>query len=170
MKLLILGAGGHGRAVAEVALATGQYRQIAFLDDGYSVQSCAQNVVGKLADYQALHDAFDCAFVALGNPALRQMWQERLDSAGYCIPVLRHPAACVSPSADLRKGTVVMPGAVVQTNVRCGEGCILSAGAIVDHDAAIEAYCHINAGAVVPSMSHVPQGTKVNYGTVWCQS
>jgi len=169
MNLLILGAGGHGRVVREVAEATGQYGNIAFLDDNWNVDNVAQNqsdVIGRLSDYDKFTGQFDYAFVAIGNAVARKKYQELLMDS-YKIATLIHPATHISPSASVGKGAVVMAGAMVQTNSNIGVGCIISAGAIVDHDSVVGDYCHINAGAIVPSMSTVADMTKVDYGAVY---
>ncbi|MCD7791363.1 MAG: hypothetical protein LUH55_12805 [Bacteroides thetaiotaomicron] len=162
MNLLILGAGGHGRVVREVAEATGQYENIAFLDDNTD----QSDVIGKLSDCDKFTAQFNYAFVAIGNAVARKKYQEILMDS-YKIATLIHPAAHISPSASIGKGTVVMAGAVVQTGCHIGAGCIVSAGAIVDHDSVVGDYCHINAGAIVPSMSTVAAMTKVDYGAVY---
>ena len=46
MKLLILGAGGHGKVVKEVAEATGRYEKIDFVDDHSNI------AVGKVSDLE----------------------------------------------------------------------------------------------------------------------
>lgn len=170
MDLLILGAGGHGRVVKEVAEATGKYERIVFLDDSYDGANPAManaTVVGKLSDYEKYIDAFSHAFVAIGNPTIRNLWQVRLVTAGYQIPILIHPDAYVSPSATADIGTVIMPKAVVQSNTRLGKGCIISTGAIVDHDAVVNDYCHVNAGAIVAAGTVADFGTKIDYGEVY---
>lgn len=177
MDLLILGAGGHGHVVKEVAEATGRYKRIAFLDDsvdginngdGTSSQGVGGiDIIGKLSDYEKYITSFSHAFVAIGNPTIRNQWQVRLATAGYQIPILIHSDAYVSPSAAVDIGTVIMPKAVVQSNVKIGKGCIISAGAIVDHDAVVDEYCHVNAGAVVAAGSVVGYGTKIDHGAVW---
>lgn len=164
MKLLILGAGGHGQAVAELAQLMGKFEEIAFLDDNLSAHP---DVIGALHDYYKWQTIYDCAFAAFGNPELRKKWQEKAIEAGYRLPILMHPTANVSRSAVFGAGTVIMAKAVVQPHVRCGEGCILSACTIVDHDAKVGDYCHINAGAIVSALTEVPSETKVDYGTIW---
>lgn len=165
MKLLILGAGGHGKAVKEVAEATERYNRIEFLDDSYDGSN--PDVIGKFSDYEKFASQFAHAFVAIGNSAVRKQWQVRLITAGFEIPILIHSDSYVSPSSVLDVGTVVMPKAAVQRNVRIGKGCIISAGAIVDHDVMVGDYCHLNAGVVVAAGSRVPDGIKVDYGVVW---
>lgn len=162
MKLLILGAGGHGKAVRETALAMGLFEKIEFLDDA------APEALGTLAELPRFAKEFDCAFVAMGNPRLRREHQARLEELGVALPAVIHPRSVICPSAKIGSGTVIMAGAVVQTNARIGRGCILSAGAVVDHDAVLGDFCHVNAGAIVPSMATVPEDTKVDYGRVFC--
>lgn len=167
MKLLILGAGGHGQAVAELAQLTGKFEEIAFLDDNLSAHP---DVIGVLDDYLKYQTMYDVAFAAFGNPCLRKKWQEKVAAAGYRLPILMHPTAMVSRSAVFGAGTVIMAKVVVQPHVRCGAGCILSACSIVDHDAQVGDYCHINAGAIVSALTEVPSETKVDYGTIWRKS
>lgn len=168
MKLLILGAGGHGQAVKEVAETLGIYRKIAFLDDRYKEKDAAESdIIGKLSDYEKHKDEFPHAFAAIGNPELRKDLLEKLQDAGYKVVSLISSHAVVAPSAEIAEGCVVMPGAVIQSNAKIGRGGIVSAGAIIDHDSKIGAYSHVNAGAIVPSMSEVREKTKINYGEVW---
>ncbi|MCC8138445.1 MAG: PglB [Clostridiales bacterium] len=162
MNLLILGAGGHGRVALEVAEATGQYDNIAFLDDNKD----RSNIIGKLSNYDKFTGQFDYAFVAIGKPEVRKKYQELLTHK-YKIATLIDPSAHISPSSSVGIGTLVMIGAVIQANCRIGAGCIISAGAIVDHDSVLNDYCHINAGAIVPSMSTVVSMTKLDYGALY---
>lgn len=97
---MIFGAGGYGCVVQELALSSGDFDKIAFLDD------VKPGVVGTFADYVALLQNFDCAFVAIGDPRLRLSWMEKVERAGYELPVLIHPRAWVSPSANIGAGSV----------------------------------------------------------------
>ena len=47
MRLIILGAGGHGRVVADLAEQIDKYDEIVFLDDN----SNDDRVIGKCSDY-----------------------------------------------------------------------------------------------------------------------
>ena len=146
--LLIIGAGGHGKVVADTAGASGTWERIAFLDDGVPAGSevLGWPVIGAGVQLKELRDEFSECVVAIGNNALRwQLLQSALD-AGFEVPVLVHPRACVSPSATMGAGTVVMAGAVVQADVRMGQGVIINTAASVDHDGDIGDACHICPG------------------------
>lgn len=154
-NLLILGAGQYGQVVRETAEAMGCFDKIDFLDDNSPL------ALGNLADYEMLQQEYSCAFVAMGNPQLRMQWLDRLEQAGFELPVLIHPKAYISPSAVLGKGTVVEPMAVVNTGAVVEAGGLLCAGCVVNHNAHVMPVCQIDCGAVVASNAIVPEGTKV---------
>ena len=160
-NLLILGAGQYGCVVRETAEALGLFERIDFLDDENPI------AVGKMAEYVDLRGTYSCAFVAMGNPELRKQWLEKLEQAGYELPVLVHPSAYVSPSAVLGKASIVEPMAVVNTAAVVEMGGLLCAGCVVNHNAHVLAVCQIDCNAVVASNAVVTEGTKVASGTVY---
>lgn len=159
-RLLIIGAGGHGQVVKEIAKTCG-YEFIDFLDDK------APNAVGKIIEMSYLAPNYDGVIVGIGNNTLRQELTENLEIIeGISIATLIHPTAFVSSSAIIGKGTVVEPNATINTNSKIGEGCIISVGSIVDHDSSIGYFSHINAGAICMAGSNVKALTKVNAGEI----
>lgn len=162
MKTLgIIGAGGHGKVIADIAKKIG-YEEVLFFDDDKAVDRCgAYPVVGTTQD---IFDR-DChAFVAIGNPAVRTRLQERLMQVGKCIPVLVHPNAVVAEDAQLGAGTVIVAGAVVNPGARIGKGCILNTCSSVDHDCIIEDYVHVAVGAHVAGAVRIGHHTWVGAG------
>lgn len=160
-NLLILGAGQYGQVARETAEAVGCFDKIGFLDDN------SPAVLGKLADYESLRQEYDCAFVAMGNSQLRMQWLDKLEQAGFELPVLIHPKAYVSSSAKLGQGTIVEAMAVVNTGAIVDKGGLLCAGCVVNHNAHVLAVCQVDCNAVVVSNAVVPKGTKVSSGMVY---
>lgn len=161
-KLLILGAGGYGKTVADLASQLGVYDKIAFLDDG-----CAGGqILGECEEFMTFADGQTQMYPAFGNNETRMKWLKILEQAGICVPTLVHPRAYVSPLAVLDRGTVVLPMAVVNTGVTVKEGCIVNIGAIIDHDSVIEPGCHLAPGSIVKAENRIPAGSKIESGTV----
>lgn len=139
-KLIIIGAGGHGRVVSEIAKLNG-YEKIDFLDD-----SDKQTSVGKEADY-IKYIGYNDFIVAIGNNTVRMKIQSDLIKNGANIVSLVHPNAIVSESVSIGKGTVVMAGAVINARAVIGDGVIINTCASVDHDCKIGDFSHISVGA-----------------------
>lgn len=93
-----------------------------FLDDEKA------GVVETLPDHVVLHQNFDCAFVAIGNPQLRLNWLEKAEEVGYEPLALVRPRAWGSPTASIGVGSVVEPMAVVNVSAIIEKGTLLCAG------------------------------------------
>jgi len=161
-KLLILGAGGYGKTVADVAAQLGIYDSIAFLDDGRE----GPDILGPCADYAKHTDRDTDVYPAFGNNEYRMRWLNTFLEKGLSVPTLVHPRAYVSPRAKLETGTVVLPMAVVNTGVTVKMGCIINIGALIDHDSVIENGCHLAPGAIVKAENRIRSGSKIDSGTV----
>ena len=164
-NLLILGAGGHGKVVREVALSIvdgymPRYSKVDFLDD------YADNAIGKIQDLKDYVEIYDDVFCGIGNNFVRKDLLKKAEKLGYEIPILIYPTAYISASAVIGKGTVVEPKAIVNANSIIGKGSIISVGAIVDHDVIIEKYVHVNAGAICKAGSKIEEGRKLEAGEV----
>ena len=106
-KLVILGAGGHGRVVAEIAQLSGKYTDIAFLDDKALEASFPYPYIGKCGAF-ADHLADSDFFIAIGNAAIRRRLQTDVETAGGNIVTLIHPSAIISHDVTIGKGTPVL--------------------------------------------------------------
>ncbi len=162
MRLIILGAGGYGRTVADVAAQTGAYDAIVFLDDN----SKASDVIDICANISAHLDINTHVYPAFGNNEERINWLNRLVELRAPIATIVHDRAYVSPTAVLEDGVVVMPGAVVNTGVTVKRGCIINCGAIVDHGCVLEEGVHVCLGAIVKAENRTPRCTKIEAGEI----
>ena len=159
-KLLILGAGQYGCVAREVAASTNRFCQIDFLDDN------SPAAIGTLSECERYLGAYDCAFIAIGNPDVRAGYLDRLRGNVQLTPLIS-PMAYVSPSATLGEACIVEPMAAILANATVGAGCILSAGSVVNHNASVGECCHVDCNATVPARAQVPAHTKVTAGAVF---
>ena len=149
MKLLIAGAGGHGRVVADTALATQAYSSLAFLDDraSKSVTMEGGQSWDRSTGSRSSTSDFRVFVAGLGDAALRIDLLRRARKAGFVVrrSFIRH--ATVSKHCSIDEGTVVIAGACINVGARIGEGCIINTGATVDHDCLLAEGVHICPGA-----------------------
>ena len=148
-SLLIIGAGGHGRVLADVAMCTQRWSRLAFADDRGAAlgEPLGLEVVGTCADLERLAAQFDALAVGIGNAVARLRFLKQIEALGYPLPVIVHPTAYVSSFARLGAGTVVFPQAVVNAGAVLGAGCIVNTGATVDHDCQLADAVHVCPGA-----------------------
>lgn len=167
-RLLIVGAGGHGRSVAEAVLAAGQYRLVGFVDDAAPSlrQVWELPVFGTTADLARYRQQADAAIVAVGNNRLREELHNRLCVSGFELVTIVHPSAIVSPRAIIGAGSAIMAGAIVGTEAQLGEGVIVNCAAVVDHHCGVEDFGHLGVQAGMAGGSILGRGAWMQAGSV----
>ena len=167
-RLLIVGAGGHGRSVAEAVLTAGKYELVGFVDDAAPglQQVWALPVFGTTADLASYRAYADVAIVAIGNNRLREEMHQKLTAAGFELATVFHPKAIVSPRAVVGAGCAIMAGAVVGTEAQLGAGVIVNCGAVVDHDCRVDDFGHLGVNAAMAGGSVLGRGAWMQAGSV----
>ena len=169
-KLAIIGAGGHGKVIGEIALLK-KYKKIHFFDDNVSkIKKYPFEIIDTLNYLKKNLSNYDAFFVAIGNNYLRRNkvnWLKRLD---VNIVSLIHPKSTVSKFSSLGVGTCVMANAVINSGSLINEGVIINTSASIDHDCTIDNFAHIspNCGlsgnVCVGKFTHLGTGTSVHPG------
>lgn len=150
--LWILGAGGHGRVVADAARAAGRWQRIEFFDDAPAIgeKVGATPVAGdgeRFFRADAAGAFGPLRHVAVGDNAQREALLARCEAQGFDVAVVVHPAAVVSAEATLAPGCFIAAGAVVAPGAAIGAGSIVNHQASVDHDCRLGRAVHVGPGA-----------------------
>lgn len=166
-RLIIVGAGGHGKVTADNALKNG-YTDICFVDDHAAGECMGFPVVGVCADLPKLNDGCTEFIIGVGSNKARRAIAETYD---VNWTTLVHPSAQIAACVSMGEGTVVMAGAVVNACAKVGNHCIINSCAVVEHDDVLEDYVHISPNAAlggtvyVGAMTHVGIGAAVRNNT-----
>jgi sugar O-acyltransferase (sialic acid O-acetyltransferase NeuD family) len=166
-RLVILGAGGHGRAVADLARACGW--TVAGFTERAQGPSRA-DVLGGDEDVPALIEGgrADGAALGVGNTALRRRVElfQRLRTLRICTPSLVHPGATASPSCRVGDGTVVFAACVLGAAVEIGENAVLYSGVLVEHDCRVGDHAYLSPGVILSGAVVVEPGAFVGAGAI----
>lgn len=172
--LLIVGAGGHGKAVAEAALLSGQWGSILFADDRWpQLQQCTGwPVVANTAGLVTVADRVHGAIAAIGNNEMRERCVKAIRDSTIPLVSVVHPQAFISPAAKIGAGTAVLAMAVVGTDALIGIAAIVNANATVDHDVVLDEFAHLGVGVQLAGGVHIKgrawlqAGCSAGYGVV----
>jgi acetyltransferase EpsM len=149
-RLLILGAGGHARAVADVAAECG-WSVAGFTDRAGGPKG--PDILGDDSQVADLIRAgtVDAAIVGVGNTALARRAElfDLLKTAGTKTPSLVHPRASVSRSAKIGEGVVIFPGVVLGAHVEVGDNVVLYSNVVAEHDCRIAAHAYLSPGVIL---------------------
>lgn len=160
-EVIILGAGGHARVVADIVRAMG-LRIHGFLNDLEPQHFPGLNLIGRISDLPIF--AADYAFVcAIGSYIVRKTIMEE-HQVRWLTAV--HSSAVIAPDAVIGAGTVVMANAVINPGSTIGRGCIINTAATVDHDCELGDYVHLSPGVHLAGTVRVGEGTWLGIGSV----
>ena len=123
-RLVIIGAGGHGRVAASVAKLNG-YEEIIFLDDDLSLD----NISGAVCDYRKYSDSD--FFVAIGNNAVREKISSELVSDEINIVLLIHPKAIVDETVAIGKGSIKVVTALIDSFLQISNITLIYVGSSI---------------------------------------
>jgi sugar O-acyltransferase (sialic acid O-acetyltransferase NeuD family) len=171
MRIVIVGAGGHGQVVADVFAASRGRAEvthvIGYVDDRnglLGVTFAGVSVLGSLALLDEID--VDALVVAIGDNETRAAITRSLESQGKQFAVACHPSAIIAAGVTLGDGCMVCAGAIVNTGSRIGRGAILNTGCTVDHHTIVGNFAHIAPGAHMGGDVNVGELAFVGIGAV----
>lgn len=166
MRLVVVGAGGHGKVVLATALEVGA-EVLALLDDDpakWGASLLGVPVAGPVSLFERFVQE-DARFVlAIGENRLRRRLTVLLDGVRWATLV--HPRAYVHATASLGEGTVVFAGAVVQPSARIGRHAIVNTGVVVEHDCQVGDWVHLASGVRLAGGVEIAEGAFLGAGVV----
>jgi len=170
-SVMLIGAGGHCRAVIDVIRASQQYEIKGILDLPHSIGRDVIDVpiIGTDEDiprYAKMIGRFVITVGHLGHASLRQKISQRVVQEGGEFVSVVSPKAHMGLETQVGKGTVIFHYAVINTGAQLGNHCIVNTGAIVEHDSVVEDHVHISTNAVVNGACQVGYGTFLGSGSI----
>lgn len=159
-RLVIVGAGGHGKVVADIALRNG-YKNICFVDDNAVGECFGYPIIGTSVSIEHLDNGKTDFVIAVGNNKIRKKIAEN-HNVNWVI--LIHPSAQVGTKVKIETGTVVMAGAVINACATIGQHCIINSCAVVEHDNILADYVHISPNVALGGTVHVGECTHIGIG------
>lgn len=161
-KVVVYGASGHGKVVAD--LLKKSKLPIHIIDDAPKLKELLGEPIQKVCDFEFTIDTN--LILAIGNNRVRQ---RLASSLGVNFVTLIHPTAILSDFISIGKGTVILAGAVVNPDTVIGNHCIVNTGAVVEHDCLIQDYVHLSPNVSLAGGITVGEGTQVGIGAVVIQ-
>ncbi len=164
-RLLVVGAGGHGRVVADAATTMGTWQMVCFVDDrATGVNAPGFEIVGTIADLGRFAKSYSAAVVGIGDAQTRLQILLQCAELGFELPMIVHRSAAVSTTASIGAGSVVFAQAAVNPGATLGRGCIVNTGATVDHDCQLDEGVHACPGVHLAGNVRVGARTWIGIG------
>ncbi|NNE31853.1 MAG: acetyltransferase [Winogradskyella sp.] len=175
-NIVIYGASGHGKMIVDIILKNKNYNIKGFIDSFKPVDTAiyGQKVIGNLdalADLIKSHNIYGIV-IAIGENHTRQIAYNKIKKVApniNFIPVV-HPEAILAHDIVVAKGTVIMAGAIVNSNAEIGEFCILNTKSSLGHDSKLDNFSSLASGATLGGNVTIGSCTAVCLGATLIQN
>lgn len=166
-KIVIIGAGGHAKVIADIIEQSKQFYIAGMIDTFLEVGTkCGKYEVIGDESLLATREDLSKGIVAIGDNWIRRTVRNRIAelTPDFKFITAVHPKSIIADDVELGDGTVVMAGAIINPGTKIGEHCIINTGAILDHDNQIDDYCAILPGATIGGEVSIGEGSVVAIG------
>lgn len=177
--ITLIGAGGHASVVIDALLLRGTLLADIALRDGNLARE-GNTMMGVTINCPEMSPLLNgkLVHIALGDGALRAKLTGVAKAMSCELETILHPAAMISPFAEIGGGTFAAAGSIVAPFARLGASVIVNHGAVVDHDCVVGDCSHVapnatlgggvmvGAGVLVGSGSTVLPGIKIGDGAI----
>ena len=167
--IVLLGAGGHARAVYSIINQGDQFKVTAVLDIKSGVSPNTKDAFGVevhrgIGFLSSLSPDYVCVFICVGDNGLRRKYSEICVGMNFCFPNIIHPTAYIDPSAKIGHGNFVGAFANIGADVAIGDGNIINTLSNLDHEVVAGCYNHFSPGATVCGRCLIHDNTWVGAG------
>lgn len=161
-KILILGAGGHGRVVLEALRSRGVKAEFIDPKGGGAVDGAKVHSGALPFKRESLANGVG----ASPDIARRRAVYEEASAKGFLFPPVVAASAAVSKLARLEHGAQVLTRAVVHPGAVIGVNAVVNTAAVVEHDAVVGAHAFVAPGAVLLGACRIGAGAFIGAGAI----
>jgi sugar O-acyltransferase (sialic acid O-acetyltransferase NeuD family) len=165
-RIVVVGAGGHGKVICDAILRMGEYTIAGFIDANVPVGTTIMGdhkVILAQKDLKKANKYAEFFVVAIGNNIIREkVYKEMKQMLKPAIII--HPTAAVSIEVKVKKGSVLLANSVVNAFSVIGENTIVNSGVVVDHECSIGQHVHLSIGTMVGSNTTIKDRVTTEIG------
>ena len=170
-NLIIIGAGGMGRSIYNLALECEGYKKDyivkGFLDDNIHALDSFEGyppVLSSVADYRVENgDVFTCS---LGNVQLKKEFIMIIEGKGGDFISLISSLARVKTNAILGRGCIVEPFASIGCDASVGNHVLVQAFTVIGHDVHVGDWSRVDTHVTCVGESKIGNEVSIHTGAV----
>ena len=152
-NLIILGAGGMGREIYELATQckgyNKDYQTVGFLDDDLKVLNSFSgypSILARIKDYSPKeNDIFICS---IGDTKKKKVSIGKIVEKGGVFISLIHPSVHIGKNSTVGIGSILLKDAFIGADCKLGDHVLIQIAAVIGHDASVGNYTRVDCHAV----------------------
>lgn len=165
LNIVIFGAGGHAKVVADIILSTKKYNISAFVDDSKKIQSIWNIPVISESDFFE-KKITNKGLVAIGDNFVREKVANKIKNLlpNFIFITAIHPTAYVATDTQIKEGTVIMANSTINPSSIVGTHCIINTNSSVDHDCIIHDFASLAPNSCIGGNCEIGKSSAISIG------
>ncbi len=167
-KIVIIGAGGHGKVILDCIIAQGKYEVAGFVDDSIGInQNITEHykIIATQDNLESLKNNIEYFIVAIGNNQIREQLYKKIKTLLKPATII-HPSATIGMGVNADSGCVILSNVIINTYTNIGENTIVNSGVIIDHECNIGKHVHLSIGAIIGSNTSIENYYTTSIGEI----
>jgi len=172
-NILIFGASGHSSVIIDIIEKTTDYHIIGYIDNdinkqnseflGYKILGTQKDLISICKKYQVSK-----GLIAIGNNWIRELVSDLIEKeySNFEFISIIHPSAQIAKRVKIDKGSVVMAGVVINSNVEIGKHCIINSSSVIEHNCVIKDFSSLAPGVIIGGSVNIGKSTAISIGAV----
>ena len=168
-KIILVGAGGHARSCIDVIEKINHFQICGLIDKKFSKKKIYKYPLIRFEQVNKKNKNIFYLLVSTGQVSSSSVRKKLFNEGirkGYRFTKIISQKSYVSPKAKIGDGTIVMHGAIINTDAVVGKNCIINSRSLIEHDVEIGDHCHISTGAILNGGVKVSDDSFVGSGSV----
>jgi sugar O-acyltransferase (sialic acid O-acetyltransferase NeuD family) len=165
-KIVVIGAGGLGREVADIIKLTSE-KVIGFIDDSTEMQHMSINdipVLGGIDWFTSKRAKGVYAVCAIGNNYVRKRITKKAEEMGVEFVSVIHPSVKLGTNTKIARGVIICAGSIITCNIRLGSHVFINLDCTIGHDTVLENYVNLAPGVHVSGKCTLKEGCHIYTG------
>jgi sugar O-acyltransferase (sialic acid O-acetyltransferase NeuD family) len=170
MDIVLVGASGQAKVIADIVECAGEHRIVGVCDRDRPVGSdfMGYPVLGTDLELPLLAERMGIpgALIAIGDNWVRGRLAEHFlrEAPGLAFPAAVHPSCILGRRVTVGEGTIIMAGVVVNGPTHIGRHTAVCTRASLDHDSVLDDFSSLGPGATLGGGVHVGAYTAFGIG------
>lgn len=159
--IILIGGGGHCLSVIDVIEQEAKYTIKGILDEAVGSNVLGYPILGGddlIKDLISENTFFLITVGQIKSYKIRERLAQYLNANKAKLAKVISPLAYVSKHANIKEGSVVMHGAMLNAGVEIGKNCIINTKSNIEHGVIVNDFCHVSTCAVVNGDSVIERG------------
>lgn len=169
-NLVLIGSGGHSGACADIIQFLGKYK-ISFIltttkehVNNKNILTYNQENLKKIFKKNIKNTHIGIGQIT--NLKLRSKIFEELRLLKFIFPHFISKSAYASKLSKIGEGSIIMNGAIINSNTEIGKNVIINSGAIIEHNTTIGDNTHIAPGAIINGTAKIGKNCFIGSGSL----